>query len=243
MTFRTDVLVAILAVSSAIPLGAQEPDSLRADVTTTRPSRALYDPAAYSGPPMSGLVAEHLGQIRTSFDDTPDGRSLLDVGLEEAAIASRHVHLAGQDSTDLVAMAGHMAHVLHAVDPMLAQSGPGLGYGVRRAARNIRTYADLALEVPEAPASVLDHLPHVAAAAAATLDRADQVVAMAQRIQGATNPRAAHRLVQRLAGLVRAMAYGADDDGDGRIGVPESEYGLMQVGYRFGMIERIEAQR
>jgi hypothetical protein len=189
---------------------------------------------------MPPAAQEHILTITTSFFDTPNRMGLLPTGMAEAEIAAEHVRRAGMDSTNVGAMAEEMIHVLHAIDPALTGGGAGLGYGFRRAAEDVRTAIQLAASVQGAPESLLYHAPFVESAATGAMARADDAVALARQIQGSTDAVSAHRLVDRLAAVVRAMTWGEDRDGDGRIGGDVAEAGLAQARYHLELVRRME---
>lgn len=261
------VAVAVLwVVALAVPTttGAQVVDSL---ALPAGEADSLESSDAYAGP-LPRPAADAVGYILTSSPDAPGGMGLLAVGMAEAEIAADHVALAGRDSTNLSNMQRHMSHVLHAVDPSEVGQGPGMGYGVRRAARQILEQARQLegtgqtgqLEGMEqaprpealAPAAVGEvdaegdvpgvlryHAPWVARAARGTMARTDEVTDLARQVQRASSAVAAHRLVERLADAVRAMTYGYDADDDGRIGHTENEMGLAQVEHHLRIVERL----
>lgn len=244
------VIARLLAVgalcASARPAVAQLPDSSAVADTSgvAAPSDSadvLIGDTLPGRPPLPPEALEHLAAISTAFFDTPDGRGLLPTGMAEAAIAAEYVRLAGRDSANARAMSGNMVHVLHAIDPGLTGGGYGLGYGFRRAAEGMRVSIQLALQVEGITEPLLYHGAFIEAAATGALARSDDAVALARQIQGSTDARATLRLLNRLAGLVRAMAWGADLDGDGRIGNTPEEAGLAQAGYHLQLVGRMEA--
>ena len=192
----------------------------------------------YAGP-LPPTAANALAYILASAPDTPGGMGLLDAARAEAQIALQHAAFAGRDSTNLGNMQRHMAHVIHAVDPGQGSQGPGMGYGVRRAARQIEAQIENAQRVEGIPGALVFHAPRVAMAARGTAARVDEVVALARQIQSAGSAQAGNRLVRRLADAVRAMAYGFDRDGDRRIGHTEDEMGLAQIGHHLTLVERL----
>ena len=238
-------LALVLLCAGAQAAGAQVVDSSRVSDTPALEEAAdsltLVPPDTLPGRlPLPAQALEHLAAISTTFFDTPDGMGLLPAGMAEAAVAAEYVRVAGLDSTNVRAMSGNMVHVLHAIDPGLTGGGYGLGYGFRRAAEGVRVSIQLAVQVEGVTEPLLYHAPFIEAAATGALAKADDVVALARQIQGSTDAAATHRLVRRLAALVRAMAYGADLDGDGRIGNDPSEAGLAQAGYHLQLVRRME---
>jgi len=251
------MLVLVFAATPR-PSHAQRPDTTRvggAVVDTTRVDEPAVDTTgvgeAVADPPTSGSsglaqtplspeVAAHLDHLAVSFTDTPDGMGLIATALAEAETAADGVRRAGRDSTDLGAMRRAVGDVLHAIDPSEVGSGAGSGYGFKRAAREVLRHIELAESSPGATESVHFHAPHVRRAARGALRQADQAIELARRIQRATEAASAHRLLEELAERVRAMTYGEDRDGDGRIGYVEEESGLAQAEYHLNLIRRVE---
>ena len=185
-------------------------------------------------------IIDHLESITTSSFETPFQMGLLPTGMVEAAIASEYVSVAGSDSLDVGRMTRNMVHVLHAIDPSLVGGGLGLGYGFRRAAGGVRQAARLAASAPGASDVLLYHASFIEDAANGALARADEAVAVARSIRSSSDPEAIRPLLDRLAGLVRAMAYGFDADRDGRIGHTAAESGLAQAAYHLALVRRVE---
>jgi len=192
----------------------------------------------YAGP-LPPTASNALAYILTAAPDTPGGMGLLETGRAEAEIALQHASFAGRDSTNLGNMQRHMAHVIHAVDPGQGSQGPGMGYGVRRAARQILVQIENAQRVEGVPGALTFHGQRVAMAARGAAARVDEVVALARQVQSAGSAQAGNRLVRRLGDAVRAMAYGFDRDGDRRIGHTEDEMGLAQIGYHLALVQRL----
>lgn len=192
--------------------------------------------------PMPDRARTALAYVTEASPDTPGGMGLLEVGRQEAEIALQHARLAGQDSTDLASMTRHMPHVLHALDPTEVGTGPGLGYGVRPAARAMTTRLQEAATTEGIPGVLRFHVPFALQAARGADARASEAVAVARSVQRATSAAEGRRLVRRLADVVRAMTYGSDGDGDGRIGHTRDEGGLAQVAHHLELVRRVVAR-
>lgn len=236
------LLVAAASLVATPPASAQAVDSIPeglAQDSLTSPAEA----ADTVGPPYAGplppTAANALAYILTAAPDTPGGTGLLETGRAEAQIAMQHVAFAGRDSLALGNMQRHMAHVIHAVDPGQGSQGPGMGYGVRRAARQILVQLEAMQNVEGIPGVLIFHAPRAAMAARGTAARVDEVVSLARQVQSASSAQAGHRLVRRLADAVRAMAYGSDRDDDRRIGHTEDEMGLAQIGHHLAVVQRL----
>ncbi len=202
-------------------------DGLIAAQTGVPTPGKIAGPAQISMP--AGAVGMHLGHIMNGFTGTPNGMGLLPVALAEAKTAAQHAALAARNPTSLDAMKLHAGHVINAVDPSVVATGPGLGYGVKKAANGIVSHIELAAKAPGASQNVLTHANHIATAARSTAERVAQVVAVAQQIQAATTAEAAAPLVTQLVSLTSQLSAGVDLNGDGKIGWADGEGGLQQA--------------
>ncbi|MEM7415212.1 MAG: hypothetical protein AAF389_06935 [Gemmatimonadota bacterium] len=191
--------------------------------------------------PIPEEAAAHLDHLTTAFSTTPDGVGIIQAGMAEAFVAREYAWLAGRDTSDVRAMSSAMGHVLHAIDPSAAGSGAGLGYGFRRAAEAVVQHMSMALEVEGIPEHLAFHGPYVIRAAEGAIERSYAVEGLARRIRSGSDAAATHALVEQIRPMVRAMAYGTDVDGDGRIGHTEDEVGLAQAWYHLNLLYRIEA--
>jgi hypothetical protein len=221
-------LASLAIVSIAGRVSAQDPDSIRAALAQPSDSLlavdsllaldSLFADTLDTAPPLPQEVITHLGHLTTAFSNTPQRMGIIPAGMAEASIAAQYVQIAGRDPLSLRSMTENMVNVLHAIDPTAAGSGAGLGYGFKRAAEDVLTHIELAMAVDGASGAVLFHGPYIARAAAGAISRADDAIAMARQVRQGQSPETTLARVERLAALVRAMAYGDDRDGDGRIG-------------------------
>jgi hypothetical protein len=177
----------------------------------------------------AGAVGTHIGHVVNAFADTPNNQSLMAVAMSEAKTAAQHAALAARQPTNLDYMKTHAGHVLNAIDPTIVAQGPGLGYGLKRAALGIATHIDLAAKAPGASKNVIVHAQHVATSANNTADRCDQVIDVAQKIRNATSAADAAALVTQLVSLTNQLIAGADKNGDGKIDWTAGEGGLQQA--------------
>lgn len=227
-------------VSSNATLRAQF-DSILADVTgAPLPGMIAAAPlapgavAASSLPP--GLVGTHLGHVVSSFMDTPDKSGFLPMALAEARIAAQHAAFSARTPENLQSMQTHAGHVIHAIDPTQAPSGPGKGFGMKRAAGGIAQHVELAAKEPTASPNVKSHAVHVATAARSAMARGDQAIAIAKQIQAATTAAAAASLVSQLVSLCDQLIAGSDNNADGRIGWGDGEGALQQAQDHMGLL-------
>ena len=160
-----------------------------------------------------GAAGTHLGHVVNSFGDTPSNMGLLPTALAEARVAALHASLGARDPANLANMKLHAGHVINAVDPTVITQGPGLGYGVKRAALGIATHIDLAAKAPGASPNVVTHANHVGAAARNTFQRSDEIVALAKKIQAAGTAAEAAPLMMQLVASTNELVLGKDSAG------------------------------
>jgi hypothetical protein len=167
-------------------------------------------------PVPAGAVGTHIGHVVNSFADTPNGMGLLPVAFAEARTAAQHAGLAAK-AANLDGMKLHAGHVIHAMDPTIVVAGPGLGYGMKRAALGVANHIELAAKAAGASQNVIMHSAHVATAARNAAAKADQIVALAKQVQAATTPAEATALLSQIVSLCDQAIAGVDEKGDGRI--------------------------
>ena len=177
----------------------------------------------------AGDVGVHIGHVVNSFADVPDKKSLLFIAQAEAGVAAQHAALGARASTNLDQMKLHAGHVLNALDPSLQATGPGKGYGLKKAAAAIAMHIDLAAKATGASQNVIVHANHISTSAKNTSTRVDQAIALCQKIQAATSAPDAAALMNQLVSVTSQLSRGFDANGDGRVGWQEGEGGLQQA--------------
>ncbi len=176
-----------------------------------------------------GSAGVHVGHVVNAGPDTPGDLGLLPLAFLEAKTAAQHATLASRAPTDLGAMKLHAGHVLHALDPSIVTTGPGRGYGLKRASSGVALHIELAARADGAPANVTLHAPHIAASARATVARSDQIIALAKAVQASTDAGEAAKLVNQMLSLANQLESGADTNSDGRVTPDATEGGLVQA--------------
>lgn len=204
--------LAVALTLAATALHAQDPDSVRARITS----------------------------LADSYVDTPAGMGLLETALTEGGIAAQHARLGAGDPTSLEGMRRHAGHVLHALDPTLVAGGPAMGYGVKRAAAEASRQLDLLLASDSLSENVSVHATHIAAALADVVQWTDEAIGVAESLQLASSVSDAAGLVTRLDDLCKAIRYGRDADGDRRVGWQRGESGLAQAVQHMNLLKRGE---
>lgn len=164
----------------------------------------------------AGAVGTHIGHVVNSFADTPGKMGLLPVAFSEARTAQQHATL-GMKAANLDGMKLHAGHVLNAMDPTIVATGPGLGYGMKKAALGVATHIELAAKVPGASQNVILHATHIAMAARNAAAKADTAIALAKEVQAATTMADAAKLMSQLVSICDQVIAGVDSKGDGRV--------------------------
>jgi hypothetical protein len=183
-------------------------------------------------------IRTHVGHVADAFQGTPEGRGLLPTALAEAEIAQRHAALASNDATNLEAIKLHVGHVLHAVDPTVVTSGPGLGYGLKQAAENAVRHLRMAEDTEGASTAVRARARSVRWATMNVVDRANEIIELGGRIRAATTAADAAELLDDLTELTDAVIEGVDANNDGGIGYRRGEGGLEVAMQYLATLER-----
>ncbi len=188
----------------------------------------------------ANMVQTHIGHVMDSFNGTPMNMGLLPTAMAEAKTAATHAGLAAK-STTLAMIQTHAGHVINTIDPTIVAQGPGLGYGVKKAAMGAATHADLAGKAPEANAGVKMHAMHVNTAATHVAAMADDVVAIAQKIRASTSMDEAQKLAAEMQTKAEQLTSGVDANKDGTISWNTPEGGLMQAQQHMGLMKTAAA--
>ncbi len=194
---------------------------------------------AFGGDLVAQAAHAHMGHVADGWRDTPDEVGLLPAAVVEAEIAARHAGLAA-GSGSLGAIQAHIGHVLHALDPSLAESGPGKGYGVVKAATGAATHIGLAANSGDASDNVKTHASHVETSANNVVEWSIRVIELCAELKASEDQAAAAELANEIHAMVQAMVSGRDADGNGRISWGEGEGGLEQASFHMGLMKRGE---
>lgn len=182
----------------------------------------------------------HMGHVLTGWKDTPDKKGLLPTAMAEAKIAKTHVGLALKQPNNLKWLKLHTGHVLHAVDPSVEPKGPGLGYGVMKAATGVAAHVNFAAGSDGASKNVKLHAQHVATSAENTLGWVKQIVTLGKQVQASTSAAEAAAKVRQFDKLVVMLADGTDANGDGKVTWVKGEGGLGQAELHMGFMSKGE---
>lgn len=174
-------------------------------------------------------VQTHIGHVTDKFEAAPNQQGLLPTALAEAKIAMQHAGLALKNPDNLDAIKLHAGHVVHAIDPSVEATGPGLGFGVKRAAAGVAQHIQLAAKSPGAGFTVMAHALHVAVAANNAVKRADEIVGLAQKARAATTAAEASTLMTQINTSIAQLSAGFDANKNGEISWDAPEGGLQQA--------------
>jgi len=171
----------------------------------------------------------HFSHVATGFDGAPGGRGLTVTAAMEVNAAMMYANLAAGHPTNLDAMKTNVRNVLHALVPQEETKGPGLGFGVKRAAEAVTTHIEMAVKAPGASATMKKLGPNVAMAARAVATRAQEMADIGGRVLSAQTAAEAAPLVEQLRTLALQLDTGKDVDGSGRIDLNAAEPGMNQL--------------
>jgi len=174
-------------------------------------------------------VQTHIGHVMDRFEAAPNQQGLLPTALAEAKIATQHAGLALKNPDNLDAIKQHAGHVMHAIDPSVETTGPGLGFGVKRAAAGVAQHVQLAAKGPGAGFTVMAHALHVAGAANNVVKRADEIVGLAQKARAAATAGEASALMTQANASIAQLTAGFDANKNGEIAWDAPEGGLQQA--------------
>ncbi|OUS35692.1 hypothetical protein A9R01_06705 ['Osedax' symbiont bacterium Rs2_46_30_T18] len=167
----------------------------------------------------------HIKHITSSWPDAPKQMGLLQVALNETAIATLYIKLSQTQSTDLAWIKLHVSRAKHALDG--AQYGDGgLGYGVVKAARGITKHILLAANSPDASVNVKLHSQRIIVGANNAAAVAGQMLLICNSVSSAISTSQALALTRQLEELAGILLNGEDLNYDGEINVIQKEGGL-----------------
>jgi len=182
----------------------------------------------------------HMGHVMTAWGDTPDGKGLLPTAISEAKIAAQHAGFAAKKLDNLGWMQTHAHHVLNAIDPSVEMKGPGMGYGVIKAASGAAKHIGLAAKSEGASKAVKLHATHISTSATNTVTRGHEIVALGKKILAATSAADAAPYVQKMAQLTQQLTAGMDANGDDTITWKKGEGGLDAANFHLKLLAKSE---
>lgn len=176
-----------------------------------------------------GQAMTHFSHVATGFGDAPGGRGLVVTAAMETNTAMMYANFAAGQTTDVEAMKAHVRSVLHALTPAAGTTGPGLGFGLKRAAEAIVSHIELATKAADASPTMKKLGPTIATAARAVAARAQALADLAAKVLAAQTAADAAPLVTQLRTLALELDTGKDTNGSGRIELDGLEPGMNQL--------------
>lgn len=171
----------------------------------------------------------HFSHVATEFNGAPGRRGLTVTTAMEVNVAMMYANFAAGHPTDLDAMTTNIRNVLHAVLPQEGAQGPGLGFGVKRAAEAVATHIEMAVKGPGASETMRKFGPNLGMAARAVAARAQAIADLGARALAAQTAIEAAPLVEQLRTMALELDTGKDVNGSGRIDLDTVEPGMNQL--------------
>ena len=186
------------------------------------------------------MAHAHIGHVATGWKDTPDKKGLLPTAVAEAKIAAQHAGFAAKKLDDLGWMKAHTGHVLHALDPAVEAKGPGLGYGVRKAAAGAAKHIEFAAASEGASKNVKLHTPHVKTSAGNVGTWVGLIIPIGKQVQAAKTAAEAAPMVKKIKAMTTALIAGIDANSDGKVTWKKGEGGLQAAQKHMGFMMKGE---
>ena len=182
----------------------------------------------------------HIGHVMTGWKDTPEKRGFLPTAIAEAKVAAQHAGFAADKTTNLAWMKTHIGHVMHAVDPSVEPKGPGLGYGVIKAAGGAAKHVGFSAKSGGASENVKTHAVHVGASTKNAVTWGKLIVRLGKKVKAAKTVDQAAPLVKKIEELATRLVAGEDVNGDGKVTWHAGEGGLDTAKKHMGFMTKGE---
>lgn len=170
----------------------------------------------------------HVGHALTAWRDTPNEQGLFIVAEKETKTALDETNAAIASGQNQTRMQARLSNVLYVLDPDLAESRKGSGYGAVRALNGATDHMVFAAESDDASQNLKNMAYEFAEAQVGVMDRiklAVEVARLAQRSHGQEQ----QNLLLQLRSTLYAALEGEDVDHNGKIGTVQEEHGLLQL--------------
>lgn len=177
----------------------------------------------------TGEALTHFTHVATGFNGAPGGRGLVVTTAIEVNTAMLYANFAAGNPSNLDAMKTNVRNVLHALVPAQGASGPGLGFGVKRAAEAVVTHIELAVKSAGASETLRKLGPGVAQAGRAVAARAQEMADIGNRVLAAQTAAQAAPLCEELRALTLQLDLGRDVNGNGQVDINGIEPGMNQL--------------
>jgi len=190
---------------------------------------AMMIPVSAASAQEPGGALTHFSHVATGFSGAPGGRGLAVTAAMETNTAMMYANFAAGKPTDFEGMKANVRNVLHALAPAEGATGPGLGFGLKRAAEAITAHIEMAIRATDATPTMKTLGPTIGTAARAVAARAQAMADLANKILAAQTAAEAAPLVAQLRSLGLELDTGRDANGSGRIELDAVEPGMNQL--------------
>ena len=129
---------------------------------------------------------------------------------------------------------------MHAVDPSVEPKGPGLGYGVIKAAGGAAKHVGFSAKSEGASKNVKTHAVHVETSAKNVVTWGKLIVRLGKKVKKAKTAGQAAPMVKKIKQLATRLAAGDDVNGDGKVTWVASEGGLKEAKKHMGFMMKGE---
>ncbi|MCH9674998.1 MAG: hypothetical protein K0U93_26385 [Gammaproteobacteria bacterium] len=177
----------------------------------------------------SATVHLRIDSVASAWPYTPGKQGLLTVLEQEAKLASRHSRFSLKKPADLRWTHTQLHQLRHAIDPKTENNGPGIGYGVIRAAQDIAAEMHEAVDTPGASDNVRQHALRIAAASEHISTLATEARELAAQGLAADSPTVTAQVSERIAAVLDQIVYGRDQNDDGKIDQDAPEGGVTHL--------------
>jgi hypothetical protein len=172
---------------------------------------------------------------------TPDGkRGFLAMAEAEIQTALVEAALAAKKPEDLEYMKAQARAVQHAIDPSWQKTGPGHGFGVKKAAAGIASYATAAGKSPDASEKVRSYSRWIATSAKNVVARSDRISDLLGKVQRMKTSRNAFRVMRLVRRMCQEVLLGKDTNKDGKVSWKKHEGGLAQAKRYMRVVLKLE---
>jgi hypothetical protein len=181
-----------------------------------------------------------LTPVLFSAEDTPARQGFLYIAMYDAAVAGQNANLT-RAAAGLEEVKTKVGEVLYAIDPELAPAWfvkttgvvelwGGTGYGLRRAGRRMIEEIRAALEQDTGSAALRMYGPRAVRCTENTLERAEQVVELSQRVLAAGLDAELEPMLRELDEVATALNDGVPSPDDEGCGLQQMYLYLSQIG-------------
>ena len=179
-----------------------------------------------------------LAGITTSYSSAPQARSLIDTAIAEARTAAEQAALAAKRPGDGKWLDQYTLNIRHAINPVSGDKGlPGLGYGVRRATKEIMRQMELAAKSPDASVALKGQAPRVNRMGKNVLGWCTKIDGLINQLAKEEQSRSRKKLLKDLKDYTSRLVEGFDKNRDGLVTWRRGEGGLVVIADHLQVLE------